>query len=131
MEIEAILEKLRERDSVLFNQIIDVIHNQDYDTSRILAHEVAEIRKAIVIIENASADILFHPNTLTCYFAQFVVRLRYQFLKAIHPQNATALTAAKIGLLEWAILDQNGLKMYGVWHRHGSTHSIQKCISTG
>ena len=62
LEIKAILEKLRQRDSVLFNQIVDAIHNQDDNASRILAHEVAEIRKAIVIIENASADILIHPK---------------------------------------------------------------------
>ncbi len=68
-EIKEILEKLRQRDSQLFNQIIDAIHSQDDRASRVLAHEVVEIRKAIVIIENASADILNHskcPDLLLC-----------------------------------------------------------------
>jgi hypothetical protein len=61
-EIKEILEKMRQRDSQLFNQIIDAIHSQDDHTSRVLAREIAEIRKAIVIIENASADILNRPK---------------------------------------------------------------------
>ena len=68
LEIKEILEKLRQRDSELFVRIIDTIHNQDDYASRILAHEIAEIRKAIVIIENASAGIpsTVSPELLLC-----------------------------------------------------------------
>ncbi|MFZ0183846.1 MAG: hypothetical protein WBV92_03285 [Nitrosotalea sp.] len=61
-EIKEILEKMRQRDSLLFIKIIDAIHDQDEYTSRVLANEVAEIRKAMVILENASADILHQPK---------------------------------------------------------------------
>ena len=62
LEIEIILEKLRQRDSELFSRIVDALHNQDDHTSRVLAHKVAEIRKAVNIIENASAGILNQPG---------------------------------------------------------------------
>jgi uncharacterized protein YdcH (DUF465 family) len=61
-EIKEILEKLRQRDSHLFNRIVDAINNKDDYASRVLASEVSEIRKAIVIIENKSADILTNPK---------------------------------------------------------------------
>ena len=60
-EIYEILEKLRQRDSFLFNRIVDAVHSQDDYTSRVLANEVAQIRKAISIIEKESVDILT-PN---------------------------------------------------------------------
>jgi len=63
-EIETILEKLRQRDLELFTRVIDAIHNQDDYTSRALAHEVAEIRKAVNIIENASHQK--YPQLLLC-----------------------------------------------------------------
>jgi hypothetical protein len=70
LKIEEILEKLRQRDSQLFKQIIDAIRNQDDYASRILVSEVAEIRKVIVLIENKGADILTSniksPSLLLC-----------------------------------------------------------------
>jgi hypothetical protein len=57
-EIEVVLERLRQRDLQLFKRIINAIHNQDGYTSRVLASEVAEIRKVIIIIENAGTDFL-------------------------------------------------------------------------
>jgi len=67
-EIKEILEKMRQRDSQLFSRIIDAIHNQDYYTSKVLATEVAEIRKAIVIIENVSSFVSNqkYPDLLLC-----------------------------------------------------------------
>jgi transcription initiation factor IIE alpha subunit len=68
-EIQEILEKLRQRDSLLFNRIVDSIHSQDDYTSRVLASEVAQIRKAISIIENESVDILNqtkYPELILC-----------------------------------------------------------------
>lgn len=68
-EIKEILEKLRQKDSEFFMLVVDAIHNRDYHASRVLANEIAEIRKAIVIIENASENILAYqkfPDLLLC-----------------------------------------------------------------
>lgn len=63
-EINSILEKLRQRDSELFARIVEAIHAQDSYTSKVLAHEVVEIRKAIVIIQNTNAPR--YPELILC-----------------------------------------------------------------
>ncbi len=68
-KIKEILEKLRQKDAEFFMQVVDAIHNQDYRASRVLVNEVAEIRKAIVIIEDASENISSkpqYPDLLLC-----------------------------------------------------------------
>jgi hypothetical protein len=69
-KIEEVLKRLRRRESELFTRIIDAIHNQDDYASRVLASEVAGIRKAIVTIENAGTDVLTshpkYPELLLC-----------------------------------------------------------------
>jgi hypothetical protein len=63
-EIHAIIEKLRQRDSELFARIVDAIHAQDSHTSKILAHEVSEIRKAIAIIQDVITPR--YPDLILC-----------------------------------------------------------------
>jgi len=69
-KVEEILERLRKRDSQLFKRIVDAIRYDDESTSRALATELAEIRKAISIIEHKGTTVKTldqrYPDLLLC-----------------------------------------------------------------
>ena len=69
-KVEEILETLRQRDSQLFLRIVGAIRYDDDKTSRILATEVAKIRKIVAIIEHSGTIVKTsgqrYPDLLLC-----------------------------------------------------------------
>lgn len=66
-KLDAMLNKLKERDNKLFKRIVETTQNHDVTTSRVLSKELAEVRNVTRVLSNARMALEKIELRLTTY----------------------------------------------------------------